>query len=113
MRRRPESRWRRSPKDIADLGPLQRELLASALGAVRPGGVVAYVTCSPHPAETTAVVDDTLRKRPDLELLDAGAALDAVSLTGSLGAGHESTAQLWPHIHHTDAMFLALIKKKA
>ena len=113
LRRRPESRWRRLPKDIADLGPLQRELLASALAAVRPGGVVAYVTCSPHPAETTAVVDDILRKRPDLELLDAGAALDAVSLTGSLAAGHESTAQLWPHIHHTDAMFLALIKKKA
>jgi len=113
LRRRPESRWRRSPKDIADLGPLQRELLGSALAAVRPGGVVAYVTCSPHPAETTAVVDDVLRKRPDLELLDAGAALDAVSLTGSLGAGHELTAQLWPHIHHTDAMFLALIQKKA
>ncbi|MBT2568591.1 rRNA small subunit methyltransferase B [Arthrobacter sp. ISL-85] len=113
LRRRPESRWRRSPKDIADLGPLQRELLASALAAVRPGGVVAYVTCSPHPAETTAVVADVVRKRTDLELLDAGAALDAVSLTGSLGAGHELTAQLWPHIHHTDAMFLALIKKKA
>ncbi|MDP9889124.1 RsmB/NOP family class I SAM-dependent RNA methyltransferase [Pseudarthrobacter enclensis] len=113
LRRRPESRWRRSPKDIADLGPLQRELLGSALAAVRPGGVVAYVTCSPHPAETTAVVADVLRKRDDLELIDAGAALDAVSLTGSLGAGHESTAQLWPHIHHTDAMFLALIKKKS
>ncbi|MDQ0732464.1 RsmB/NOP family class I SAM-dependent RNA methyltransferase [Arthrobacter sp. B1I2] len=113
LRRRPESRWRRSPKDITDLGPLQRELLASALAAVRPGGVVAYVTCSPHPAETTAVVADVLRKRTDLELLDAGAALDAVSLTGNLGAGHELTAQLWPHIHHTDAMFLALIRKKA
>lgn len=112
LRRRPESRWRRSPKDIADLGPLQRQLLASALAAVRPGGVVAYVTCSPHPAETTAVVADVLRKRNDLELLDAGAALDAVSLTGNLGAGHELTAQLWPHIHHTDAMFLALIRKK-
>ncbi|MFP5312881.1 MAG: RsmB/NOP family class I SAM-dependent RNA methyltransferase [Actinomycetes bacterium] len=113
LRRRPESRWRRSPKDITDLGPLQRELLASALAAVRPGGVVAYVTCSPHPAETTAVVADVLRKREDLELLDAGAALDAVSLTGKLDAGHELTAQLWPHIHHTDAMFLALIKKKS
>ncbi|WP_285243542.1 transcription antitermination factor NusB [Pseudarthrobacter sp. fls2-241-R2A-127] len=113
LRRRPESRWRRSPKDIADLGPLQRELLASALAAVRPGGVVAYVTCSPHPAETTAVVADAIRKRDDLELLDAGAALDAVSLTGNLGAGHDLTAQLWPHIHHTDAMFLAIIKKKS
>ncbi|TLM86631.1 rRNA small subunit methyltransferase B [Pseudarthrobacter sp. NamE2] len=112
LRRRPESRWRRSPKDLTDLAPLQRELLASALAAVRPGGVVAYVTCSPHPAETKAVVADALRKRDDLELLDAGNALDAVSLTGNLGAGHESTAQLWPHIHGTDAMFLALIRKK-
>jgi 16S rRNA (cytosine967-C5)-methyltransferase len=112
LRRRPESRWRRTPKDLADLGPLQRELLKSALAAVKPGGVVAYVTCSPHPAETTAVVSDALRKRDDLELLDAGAALDGVSLTGHLQAGHEQTAQLWPHVHRTDAMFLALIHKK-
>jgi 16S rRNA (cytosine967-C5)-methyltransferase len=112
LRRRPESRWRRTPKDLTDLGPLQRELLKSALAAVKPGGVVAYVTCSPHPAETTAVVSDALRKRDDLELLDAGAALDGVSLTGHLEAGHEGTAQLWPHVHKTDAMFLALIRKK-
>ena len=113
LRRRPESRWRRAPKDVADLGPLQRELLKSAIDAVKPGGVVGYVTCSPHPAETTAVVGDVLAKRDDLELLDAGKALDAVSLTGHLGAGHELTAQLWPHVHQTDAMFLALIRKKA
>ena len=75
--------------------------------------MVAYVTCSPHPAETTAVVGDVLGKREDLELLDAGLALDHVSLTGSLGAGHEQTAQLWPHIHQTDAMFMAVIRKKA
>lgn len=112
LRRRPESRWRRKPSDVAALGPLQRELLASALKAVRPGGVVAYVTCSPHPAETTAVVEDLLRKRDDLELLDAGRVMDAVSLTGALGSGHGLTAQLWPHVHQTDAMFLALIRKK-
>lgn len=111
LRRRPEARWRRQPGDLAELGPLQRQLLGAALDAVRPGGVVAYVTCSPHPAETTAVVSDVLRKRSDVELLDAGAALDAVSLTGALDAGHESTAQLWPHIHQTDAMFMAIIRK--
>ncbi|MGW9412791.1 RsmB/NOP family class I SAM-dependent RNA methyltransferase [Arthrobacter cupressi] len=113
LRRRPESRWRRTPKDLAELGPLQRELLGSAIDAVRPGGVVAYVTCSPHPAETTAVVSDAVAGREDLELLDAGAALDAVSLGGNLGAGNELTAQLWPHLHRTDAMFMALIRKKA
>ncbi|WP_284980317.1 transcription antitermination factor NusB [Arthrobacter sp. fls2-241-R2A-200] len=113
LRRRPESRWRRTPKDIADLGPLQRELLNSAVDAVKPGGVVAYVTCSPHPAETTTVVGDVLAKRSDLELLDAGQALDHVSLTGNLGAGHELMAQLWPHVHQTDAMFMAIIRKKS
>ncbi len=119
LRRRPESRWRRQLSDVSGLGPLQRELLNSALDAVKPGGVVAYVTCSPHTAETIAVVEDSLRRRDDLELLDAGAALDAASLTGNLGAGnrdsplptHRMTAQLWPHVHHTDAMFLALIRK--
>lgn len=112
LRRRPESRWRRQPSDVAALGPLQRDLLRSALLAVKPGGVVAYATCSPHPAETLAVVEDLLRNREDLELLDAGAVLDSVSLTGALGAGHGKTAQLWPHLHQTDAMFLALIRKK-
>ena len=110
LRRRPESRWRRTPSDLAELGPLQRALLDAAIDATAPGGVVGYVTCSPHPAEKTTVVDDALRRRPDIEPLDAGAALDAVALR-PLGAGHGATAQLWPHVHGTDAMFLALFRK--
>jgi 16S rRNA (cytosine967-C5)-methyltransferase len=117
LRRRPEARWRRKPADLVELAPLQRGLLESALDAVRPGGVVAYVTCSPHHAETLAVVDDAMRRRPGMELLDSGAVLDAVSMGGPLnsgrpaGSGTGSTAQLWPHVHGTDAMFLALIRK--
>ena len=38
------------------LAALQRDLLAAALRLTRPGGVVAYVTCSPHPAETREIV---------------------------------------------------------
>ncbi|GAB3286096.1 transcription antitermination factor NusB [Sinomonas notoginsengisoli] len=110
LRRRPESRWRRSANDLAELGPLQRALLDSAIDATAPGGVVGYITCSPHPAETTVVVADALRRRDDVELLDAGAALDAVALR-PLAAGHDGTAQLWPHVHSTDAMFLALFRK--
>ncbi|GAB4098829.1 RsmB/NOP family class I SAM-dependent RNA methyltransferase [Sinomonas halotolerans] len=110
LRRRPESRWRRSPADLAELGPLQRQLLDAAIDATAPGGVVGYVTCSPHPAETTVVVEDALRRRSDIEPIDAGAALDAVALK-PLGAGQGPTAQLWPHVHGTDAMFLALFRK--
>jgi 16S rRNA (cytosine967-C5)-methyltransferase len=114
LRRRPEARWRRSPKTVVELGPPQRRLLAAALAAVRPGGLVAYVTCSPHVAETTAVVDDVLRDRADVIRLDAPAALAAVAAAGDLtGLGEGPYAQFWPHRHGTDAIFLALLQRRS
>ncbi len=111
LRRRAEARWRRTPADLASLGPLQRSLLASALDAVAPGGVVAYATCSPHVAETRFVVGDVLKKRDDVEVLDARPFVrDAAGeQLGELGDG--PYVQLWPHVHGTDAMFLALLRK--
>lgn len=107
LRRRPESRWRRRPADLTALAPLQRRLLASALDAVVPGGVVAYVTCSPHHAETTDVVSDVLAGRNDVDVLDAADVLPEVP-DAALGP----YLQLWPHRHGTDAMFLALLRVK-
>ena len=98
LRRRPEARWRRRADGLDELVALQRELLAAALRLVRPGGVVGYVTCSPHPAETRDVVAGT-------PLIDGRAAFPGVP---DLGAG--PTVQLWPHRHGTDAMFCALIQ---
>ncbi len=60
LRRRPESRWRRSPHDLEVLVDLQQRLLASALDLVRPGGLVLYATCSPVLAETRGVVSEAL-----------------------------------------------------
>ncbi|PJN27756.1 RsmB/NOP family class I SAM-dependent RNA methyltransferase [Kitasatospora sp. CB02891] len=108
LRRRPEARWRRRPEDIAGFGPLQRELLRSALDAARVGGVVGYATCSPHLAETRAVVDDVLRGREDVEWVDARPLLPGVP---ELGDGPD--IQLWPHLHGTDAMYLALLRRTA
>ena len=107
LRRRPEARWRRRPSDLPTLRSLQISLLRAALSAVRPGGLVAYVTCSPHLAETTTVVTDVLRGRPDVERVDARACLPGVP---DLGDGPE--IQLWPHRHGTDAMFLALLRRE-
>jgi 16S rRNA (cytosine967-C5)-methyltransferase len=106
LRRRPEARWRRTPADVAPLSALQRSLLASALQAARPGGVVAYVTCSPHLAETRAVVRDALRGPVQAEQLDARASLPAMP-----GLGEGPDVQLWPHRHGTDAMYLALLRR--
>jgi len=107
LRRRPEARWRRTAGDLATLGPLQRDLLRSALRGVRKGGVVAYVTCSPHLAETDQVIDDILREFPEVEQQDARPLLPEVP---HLGAG--PAIRLWPHVHGTDGMFLALLRRR-
>ncbi|MFI6026954.1 RsmB/NOP family class I SAM-dependent RNA methyltransferase [Amycolatopsis magusensis] len=105
LRRRPESRWRRQPSDVADLTKLQAELLASALKLVRPGGIVTYVVCSPHLAETEGVVGEIAR-RAKAETLDAREFFPGVP---QLGDG--PYVQLWPHRHGTDAMFCAVLRR--
>ncbi|KWX05297.1 rRNA cytosine-C5-methyltransferase [Carbonactinospora thermoautotrophica] len=108
LRRRPEVRWRRRPEDVPELARLQRELLRSALDAVRPGGLVAYVTCSPHLAETRVVVDDVLGERAGgVAYVDARPLFPA----GMPDLGPGPVVQLWPHRHGTDAMFLALLRR--
>ncbi|CAM2933972.1 transcription antitermination factor NusB [Saccharomonospora xinjiangensis] len=106
LRRRPEARWRKQPGDIAELTRLQGELLASAYRLVRPGGVVAYVVCSPHLAETEGIVVEAAR-RGGAEILDARPLFPGVP---DLGDG--PFVQLWPHRHGTDAMFCAVTRKR-
>jgi 16S rRNA (cytosine967-C5)-methyltransferase len=110
LRRRPEARWRRSPDEVASLGGLQRALLATALDSARPGGVVGYVTCSPHLAETRDVLADVLAARADAEVLDAPALLPEVPGLRCPADGGQY-AQFWPHRHGTDAIFLAVLRR--
>jgi 16S rRNA (cytosine967-C5)-methyltransferase len=110
LRRRPDARWRKTPADVAALGGLQRSLLRTAIDAARPGGVVAYVTCSPHVAETRAVVGEVTAARRDVLVLDAPAVLAEVPEL-ACPAPDGRYAQFWPHRHGTDAIFLALLRR--
>ena len=108
LRRRPESRWRRHPDDLERLVPLQKALLDASLDAVAAGGVLAYVTCSPHLAETVAVVDEVRSRRSDVQVEHAPALLPEVPDSGT-----GPFVQLWPDRHATDAMFLAVLRRRA
>nr|WP_246287167.1 RsmB/NOP family class I SAM-dependent RNA methyltransferase [Schumannella luteola] len=115
LRRRPEARWRKHPDDVAELAALQGELLDAAVEALRPGGLIAYVTCSPHLAETREVVDGALTRHPGLRAVDTPAALAPIAtrdlaLTPE-GDAADTAAQLWPHRHGTDAMFIQLLTR--
>ena len=107
LRRRPEARWRRGGDDLDELVTLQRQLLATAARVVRPGGLVAYITCSPVLAETRDVVAGAR----GLDTIDARPAMALLTNTDESDWGRGPHIQLWPHAHATDAMFLALFRR--
>ncbi len=109
LRRRPEVRWRRGPGDLAALGRLQRGLLDAAVHSAGPGGIVGYVTCSPHLAETRQVLADVIAAHAQIEVLDAPAILSEVPDLRCPDP-YSRYAQFWPHRHGTDAIFVALLR---
>jgi 16S rRNA (cytosine967-C5)-methyltransferase len=114
LRRRPEARWRKQPKDVAELSGLQSGLIEAALGALKPGGILAYVTCSPHIAETRGIVATALKTWGGrVRALDTAAVVQGLSRTELDLAGDPGSVQLWPHRHGTDAMFITLLERTA
>lgn len=108
LRRRPEVRWRRQVSDLRALTQLQRELSDAAISILEGGGYFAYATCSPHLAETSVHVKDILNNHPELELIDLTRYLPS-QLQGAIRDGALS---LWTHRHETDAMYMAVFRKK-
>jgi 16S rRNA (cytosine967-C5)-methyltransferase len=112
LRRRPESRWNKSVRDLKGLVSLQRELLDAGSKILNPSGVIAYVTCSPHRSETISQVVDFLHSHKDFILISAEPYIPKSAYDmGFLEEG--GTIQMWSDIHGTDSMFMALFSKIA
>jgi len=107
LRRRPEVRWRRTLADLRRLTDLQIELSEAAISVLNRGGFFAYVTCSPHLAETKFQVAAILEKHPELHKIDLRTFLPS----GLTSATDDGSLLLWPQIHNTDAMFMTIFQK--
>ena len=108
LRRRPESRWRRTADDVTQLHTLQVDLLRTAVESVAAGGLVAYVTCSPHRHETADVIAEVLAGRDELAVVPARGLFPELPEHAFTG----DYLQLWPHRHGTDAMFAAYLRRR-
>ena len=109
LRRRPEVRWRRTLADLRTLTDLQIELSDAAILVLNPSGYFAYVTCSPHLAETKFQVSAMLKKHPELQRVDLRPYFPA----GLVSANDDGSLLLWPQIHNTDAMFMTIFQKSS
>ena len=107
LRRRPDARLRKKSSDIPELVLLQRALMESAVKILAPAGILGYVTCSPLARETIENRRWILETFADLECIDAREFFSA-----DLPLPDTPDVQLWPGMHGTDAMYLALFRKK-
>lgn len=110
LRRRPESRWRKTEADLETLTLLQEELLLAAVRAVKPGGFIAYVTCSPDPRETVDVIQTVLDEQTAVTVIKTVDVLAEIA-PGARQVGRGTAVQFWPHRHGTDAMFIQLLQR--
>lgn len=99
-RRRPELLWRPQTRHLSALARLQVSILEGVASLVRPGGRVLYSVCTFPRAETDAVVRAFLTRRTDFEPLEV-----------SGPDGERASHRLWPHLHGTDAMFYAGLRR--
>lgn len=109
LRRRPEVRWRRSVADLKSLVVLQSEIIDASISVLEPGGIFGYATCSPHLSETRIAVSETLKRHPEMEVLDVSPYLHPNLRETGVDRG---SLTLWTHRHNTDAMFLNVMRKK-
>jgi 16S rRNA (cytosine967-C5)-methyltransferase len=119
--RNPEIRHRLRPEDLMRQAERQRTILAAALRAVRPGGLVVYSTCSLEPEENEQVVAAVLAATPNARLVSLDARIDQLLKAAILtdkGAEclhtcltSEGFLRLLPGKFHTDGFFVAMIER--
>ena len=118
-RRHPEGTWRVTAETVQRLARQQRVVLERASALVKPGGRLAYATCSVLAAENEAVATAFELDHPQFRPLPIAGALDTPDLTDAARtrlaelAGGGSMLQLTPHQSGTDGFFLALFERMA
>lgn len=118
-RRKPDAKWRLKSESIAKRQAEQRAVLATGALHVKPGGRLAYVTCSLFPGENTEQVAAFLAANPAFGLVPTATAWVAAS-AGALGKsvppsadGRADMLALTPLQHGTDGFFVAVMQRRS
>lgn len=107
LRRNPDSKWKRTKKDIARLGAKQKKMLNAAANLVKPGGILVYAVCSCEKEENEAVINKFLEKRKDFSIDKEFESDNYKKLITS-----EGFLKTYPEINNMDGFFAARLRRK-
>ncbi|MDY7000833.1 MAG: transcription antitermination factor NusB [Thermodesulfobacteriota bacterium] len=68
LSRRPDTKYKRKPKDVTVLARLQSQILEQTYGALKYGGCLAYLTCTLTPEENEHQVERFIRSHPGAKI---------------------------------------------
>ncbi|MGJ7039806.1 16S rRNA (cytosine967-C5)-methyltransferase [Shinella sp. BE166] len=114
-RRRPDTKWRLTEKNLEERLGQQQEALANASAYVRPGGSLLYVTCSILPQENENQVHAFCENNPEFEILSAAKAWQGLFGTDKPQpwSTDMKTVTLTPASTDTDGFFFCAMGRRA
>jgi 16S rRNA (cytosine967-C5)-methyltransferase len=100
LRRKADSRWRKSSDMLQELPNLQKAILKSAAECVKLGGILVYSTCTTEPEENQAVIESFLQENQNFVMQRAGEFFPVIQYEADM-------VQLWPHVDEVDGFFIS------
>lgn len=110
---------RKTSKTMADIrfcATREDEMLEAAVNILAEGGIMVYSTCSIAPEENEYVVDDVLKRHPEMEIVNISTKFGSQGYSEPYGVKLNESLKLsrrfLPHLHGTEGFFICKMKKK-
>jgi 16S rRNA (cytosine967-C5)-methyltransferase len=113
-RRRPDAKWRLSPQMLEARIAEQQAVLEEGAALVKPGGSLAYITCSVLPPENRDQVAAFLGHHPEFKLVPWRQLWEQALSTPPLASadGSEDALLMTPFSHGTDGFFVSVLERQ-
>jgi len=116
IRQDPHRKKSKKLKDLKLLATIQKKLLEAGLKSLKTGGKLLYSTCSIAPEENEEVIDEILKKMPDVSIVKISNQYGVEGLIhfkeNQFNESLKYSQRIYPHIHDTIGFFLCLLEKK-
>lgn len=106
MRRKPDIRYTKQPKDLKQLHKIQVDILNNVAPKLKTGGLLVYSTCTITKEENQQTVEAFLNEHPEFEK-------ETVHVEGpALNCLEDDFLVIYPHVFESDGFFISALRKK-